>query len=159
MTQRFSLCAVSLALLVAGCSSAPGDRPELVPVSGTVVYNGKPIEGAEVAFWAEGAPRPAKGLTDAEGKFSLSMFDFNDGAVPGANKVTVSKVAAAVGSATDPTAALSDPTRMASQMQQAAKAKPPKNEFPAKYNSQSTTPLTETVTAGQENAFVIQLTD
>jgi hypothetical protein len=159
MTRRSAALTLSLTLLVAGCSSAPGDRPELTPVSGTVVYNGKPIEGAEVAFWGEGAPRPAKGLTDAEGKFSLSMFDFNDGALPGANKVTVSKVAATTGSAPNPTTTLTDPTQMANQMQQATKAKPPKNEFPAKYNSQSSTPLTETVTAGQENTFVIQLTD
>jgi hypothetical protein len=160
MTARFSAYGVCLGLLLAGCSGAPGDRPALTPVSGTVVYNGKPVEGAEVAFWAEGAPRPAKGLTDAEGKFSLSMFDYNDGAVPGPNKVTVSKVeAAAAPAAGDPNAALNDPTALASQMRQATQAPPPKNEFPTKYTAQSTTPLTETVEAGQENKFVIQLTD
>jgi hypothetical protein len=159
MTRRFSACVVCLGLFVIGCSGAPTDRPERAPVSGTVVYNGKPIEGAEVAFWAEGAPRPAKGLTDAEGKFALSMFDFNDGAVPGPNKVTVSKVEAAAAPAGDPTAALNDPNALAGQMQQATRAKPPANEIPKKYNSQNSTPITETVTAGEDNTFVIQLTD
>jgi hypothetical protein len=159
MTHRFSACLVCLGLLVVGCSGAPADRPELTPVKGTVVYNNKPVEGAEVAFWAEGAPRPAKGMTDSEGKFTLSMFDYNDGAVPGPNKVTVSKVEAAAAPAGDPTTALNDPTALTSQMQQATTAAPPKNEFPAKYTAQGTTPLTETVEAGQENTFVIQLTD
>jgi hypothetical protein len=159
MTHRFSACVLCLGLLVAGCSGAPGDRPELAPVSGTVVYNNKPIEGAEVSFWAEGAPRPAKGLTDAEGKFTLSMFDFNDGAVPGPNKVTVSKVEVAAAPAMDSTSTLDDPSALVNQMQQATKAKPPANEIPKKYNAQGSTPITETVTAGEDNTFVIQLTD
>lgn len=150
--------------LIAGCGGGAADRPKTVPVSGTVVYNGQPLEGATVSFWCEGAPRAATGLTDKDGKFKLSMFAFNDGAIPGVNKITVSK-AEASGQAAGPSPEemLRNPSALAQASQQrmqdkgGAAAKP---LVPAKYGSQTSTPLKETVNEnGSGNEFVIQLTD
>ncbi len=148
-------------LLACGCGGGV-DRPTVYPVSGTVAYNGKPVAGALVSFFGESAAKEASGITDAEGKFQLSTYGLNDGAVPGMHKVTVSK--------SDPDAAppaasmeqmLNDPAAMA-QMSEAASsddAKGKKPLIPTKYASPGSTPLTETVSESGDNVFVIQLTD
>lgn len=73
------------ALLTAGCGSEDSG-PETVAVSGTVLVDGKPIEGAEVNFYSAETKFLASGMTDAEGKFTLYQ-----GAVVGENKVWISK--------------------------------------------------------------------
>ena len=152
-----TLC--SLFILV-GCSGGADDQPATVPVEGTVAYNGDPLEGAQVSFWTEGAPKAATGLTDAEGKFKLSMFSLNDGAIVGTHKITVTK--------DDPNAAaggiqetdMNDPLKMADMMKQAEDApEDTKSLVPARYATQAATPLEETVTADGPNTFVIQLAD
>jgi hypothetical protein len=76
-----------LTLLAAafGCSSP--DREKVVPVSGTVTFQGKPLEGYRVTFMPTDGRRPAIGLTDAEGKFELGTNEPGDGAVTGMHKV------------------------------------------------------------------------
>lgn len=149
---------ISIAAM-SGCGGS-GDRPKTVPVSGAVAYNGKPVENATVSFMMEGAPRVATGVTDKEGKFQLSTFALNDGAVIGTHTITVTK--------TDPSAAApvkaankaGDPSDLASQMQEMAEeAGKFKGLLPEKYSTQSSTPLSETVSEGGPNEFVLQLTD
>jgi hypothetical protein len=79
-----------LALLLAGCSGS--DRPPLAKVSGIVTLDKTPVEGAAVMFMPVAGGRPAQGLTDAQGKFTLTTFDDGDGAILGEHKVTVTKV-------------------------------------------------------------------
>ncbi|MCH8830716.1 MAG: carboxypeptidase regulatory-like domain-containing protein, partial [Planctomycetes bacterium] len=67
---RYGLLAFGL-ILVSGCSSDE-DRPDTIPVSGTVMYKGKPVEGATVTFRNPEASRPASGVTDSKGKFQLT---------------------------------------------------------------------------------------
>ena len=65
----------------------------LAPVSGTVVYKGKPVEKLRVSF----SPKPvgenhsvgpfSSGITDSEGKFSLVTRYDDRGAVIGAHSV------------------------------------------------------------------------
>lgn len=144
---------------VAGCSGST-DRPATYPVSGTVMYNGNPITGATVAFWGEGASKAATGVTDSEGKFTLSMFEANDGAVAGTHKITVTKSDPSAPPPADPDAMLNDPSMLTSQMQtQAAQRKAPKDIIPARYKDRSSTTLTETVSADGENVYVLQLVD
>ena len=86
---------ISIALgtvLLSGCGP---DLPKTVPVSGTIVYRGKPVEGAEVTFMREGA-RPGSGKTDAQGHFELTTYyspdyDALDGVIPGDCAVKVTK--------------------------------------------------------------------
>jgi hypothetical protein len=162
-SSRTSMSIYALsAMLVSLCGCAGQDHPTTAPVSGTVLYNGDPVAGATVSFWAEGAPRPATGVTNAQGEFQLSMFSANDGAIPGENKVVVSKVTAGADppSKADTEAMLNDPTALTSMATGGgAGGEAPKSELPAKYGDQSRTPLKETVSQSGPNQFVIQLTD
>ncbi len=80
--------AVAIGLLViVGC----GDNDGLVPVSGKVTLDGKPLADAAVGFFADAGGTPAVGTTDAQGNFTLSTHKPGDGATVGQNVVTVSK--------------------------------------------------------------------
>lgn len=83
---------LGLIILLTGC----GEKgPLLVPVTGTVTLDGKPIEKASVTFMpAEGQPQPASGETDAQGKFKLrTTIGPKDyvGALPGKFLVIITK--------------------------------------------------------------------
>jgi hypothetical protein len=155
----FGMFALGL-VCATGCSGGKG-QPKTVPVSGTVMYNGNPVEGATVSFMGEGAPRPATGVTDAKGEFQLSTYAANDGAVIGEHVVTITKIEAGPEQpAGDPTAALNDPGALARQSKEARKATGgPKSLLPKKYASSKSTPLKETVTEEGPNKFVFQLKD
>ena len=64
----------------------------MVPVTGTVYYNGKLLEGADVGFMGS-VGRPSSGRTDAEGRFRLSAWKEGDGATLGQHVVTIMKLA------------------------------------------------------------------
>ena len=149
------------ALTVTGCGESIS-RPATVPVSGTVMYKGQPLEGATVAFMGEGAPRAASGVSDAKGEFKLSMFRANDGAMVGPNTVLVTKPnpAAAGPASTSPANIPPDPAKLAEIMQTTnVKKKVAKSLIPEKYGSPASSPLKETVTEKGPNTFVLQLTD
>ncbi len=59
-------------VLLAGCNALPS----VVPVSGTVTYHGKPVEGATVTFSRGNGDRTkgdvAVGTTDASGRYELT---------------------------------------------------------------------------------------
>jgi hypothetical protein len=131
-----------LLVLLLGCGE-PGRVPT-AEVTGTVTYNGSPAQGAAVTFFPEQG-RPASGVTDAQGKFSLSTFASGDGAVLGKHTVTIAEAASA------------EPPPMPG-MPGAEDYKPPESRFPAKYADQSTTPFSKTVEKG-ENEFTFDMTD
>jgi predicted small lipoprotein YifL len=81
--------AIALCVLI-GCGQ---QGPTVVPASGVVTYEGEPVEGARVMFHPQGeGARSSYGTTDASGRFKLSTFGMNDGALLGKHVVTVSKV-------------------------------------------------------------------
>lgn len=86
--------AVILAVCIspfAGCRKVDENEPTF-PVTGTVTYQGKPVEGATVVLVAQSeGGRGAVGNTDAEGNFELGTFAEGDGAVAGSYKVKVFK--------------------------------------------------------------------
>jgi hypothetical protein len=87
----FFSCWMIVATVLGGCSRAP-KHPPTAPVHGTVTYHGKPVEGAQVAFLcSQAGGRPAIGKTDAEGRYTLSTFGVNDGALIGRHSITISK--------------------------------------------------------------------
>ncbi|MCA9130077.1 MAG: carboxypeptidase regulatory-like domain-containing protein [Planctomycetales bacterium] len=69
-----------LAVMLAGC----GESDQKIPISGIVFCDGKPFEGASVAFIGNNGGSFSSATTDNEGKFSMR-------AAPGQNKVAVSK--------------------------------------------------------------------
>jgi len=139
----FVFC-MSLVPVLSGCgeSVAPGRG---VPVSGTVTMEGKPLADADIMFTNDTFVGVAK--TDAEGRYRLVQ-----GALPGNNRVSVSKYEGGQGPA------LASPQPEADGMdagQQAAaqmgwgdqkkKAAGPKQLVPADYSNPSTTKLTYSV--------------
>ncbi len=84
-----------LFFLVAGCGGGRGDAnlPKLVPVSGTVTLDGKPLSGATVSFLPVGATRgrTCYGATDAEGRYELMLDEEHKGAPEGEFAVLCNK--------------------------------------------------------------------
>jgi hypothetical protein len=155
------LAICSLLAVIAGCPPATPPKPKTYPASGTVLYNGNPVEGATVSFWGEKSSRPATGITDKDGKFKLSTYGANDGAVEGPQQISVTKGKAAAATAGPDLTMLNDPSKMASmgQAQKDAAPSTEKPEIPLKYADQAKSPLKETIKTEGENVFVLQLTD
>jgi hypothetical protein len=90
------LLTIGLLFAYAGCGSS-SDIEKAVPVSGTVTFQGKPLEGYQVTFMPTDGRRPAIGVTDAAGKFTLGTNNVGDGAPPGMSKVAFVWVPPSVG--------------------------------------------------------------
>jgi hypothetical protein len=82
-----------LALLIAlGCATKDHwqeGRPPVAPTAGVVTHDGQPLSGANVVFLPKTGTHTAFATTDDEGRFQLTTFDENDGAVAGEYDVTV----------------------------------------------------------------------
>jgi len=79
--------------VIAGCGDG---RPSLVKVNGTVLLDGKPVDGAMVMFQPDvnakaEFQRPSAAVTDASGKFVLGTYAKDDGIPPGKYKVGIQK--------------------------------------------------------------------
>lgn len=72
---------------ITGCNNSPN----IVPVKGTVLLDGKPLEGAAVLFHPKADERPAVGISDKRGTFHLTTRSQGDGAHVGLNKVSITK--------------------------------------------------------------------
>lgn len=83
-------------LAVVCCCGCEADRFPVAPVSGRVLFNGKPLAGAHVLFQPlrtgaeiEAGPESV-GLTDADGRFVLKTIEpERNGAMVGKHKVSV----------------------------------------------------------------------
>jgi hypothetical protein len=80
-----ALTAITLIISVAGCGDG---RPTRVPVSGTVLIDGKPLEHGHVRFHAKNH-RVAFGELEPGGKFQLSTYELGDGCVRGTHPVSI----------------------------------------------------------------------
>jgi hypothetical protein len=84
--------ALAALLLAGGCSQSAPERPPVYPLSGKVVYQGRPAAGAWVTLHPTsgqpGAPQP-RAKTDSQGNFVVSTFDAQDGAPAGEYRVTL----------------------------------------------------------------------
>lgn len=145
--RLFRRAAVMICLCVLGCSN---QHPELRRVSGTVTYNGEPVADAAVAFYNEQSSRLATGRTDEKGRFKLSSYTKDDGALPGEHRVVVTKVEA-----------IEEQQRLS--MDEAMAARRTQNRsrqlLPNKYTSPETTPLFVTVTEERPIDLAIELND
>jgi len=101
---------VVIAMLVSGCGKpVPEYAKDLVAVSGTVTFDGEPVEGAVVSFVAQDGPsRLSAATTDAQGQFSMETTQAGDGVLPGSYAVVISKLTMADGSAVPPDVAPMD---------------------------------------------------
>lgn len=122
-----------------------------VKVTGTVTFQGKPLEGASVAFSPIDMGRAASGKTDATGRFQLTSLKADDGAMPGKYNVSVSKVEVENAMTADE----------AMKWFKEHSGPPPggniKNALPDKYKDVKTSGLTAEVTEGGANDFTFSL--
>lgn len=119
--------------------------PSTLPVTGRVLYDGAPVEGATVTFMpASDGIRPAIGVTDAAGAFTLSCFENGDGATPGEYHVTVTKTE------------IGEEEELVLEDEGAEPVV--RNFLPEKYSSAATSGLVCEVKADAENDFTLDLT-
>lgn len=80
---RASAFALAVCFLISGCGSS-----NVVPVSGTLTYKGKPVTNAVVNFMPE-TGRPSSAKTDQNGQFTLLYDPQIKGAQIGKHRVFV----------------------------------------------------------------------
>ena len=162
-SRLWAVAVVCTLLVFCGCggSSSVG----VVAATGTVTLDGKPLDGATVAFVpdSDGA-RSASGLTDASGNFRLTTVEPGDGATPGKYKVTVSKLVADSQPAAMPKTQeeamkeLSQKARSGSAAFMPTGPKPVKETLPSRYSNPTTSGLQQEVKSSGENKFTLALT-
>ncbi len=137
-----------LVLSLCGCGSA-SVRPEhvkTVPVSGILTFQGNPLPDFQVVFTPTDGSRPARGKTDAAGKFVLGTNKPGDGSSAGTSKISV---------AFDPVPEID--SSMAEPIDDPRKMPKPKANVPAKYNNPETSELVVDVPAGGLSDYKLEL--
>lgn len=76
-------------VLTSGCSD--DGRPKVVPISGQVLIDGKPLTHGFIRIVPADA-RPASGEIGTDGRFTLKTFEDDDGAVTGVHLVAIMAV-------------------------------------------------------------------
>jgi len=126
-------------LFLSGC----GSKNKPVDVEGIVLLDNAPVAEATVLFIPEGdTGQPAYGMTDENGKFQLSTFKENDGAIPGNYKVTVTK---SVPPPQPPEAEPGDSKSIVAHFRAMMDKKKVKCPLPTMYANEKTTPFHYTV--------------
>jgi len=90
---RSLLPLIPAAVLLIGCGGDETARIKLVPVTGTVTLNNKPLEGAEVLFTPDpenAASTPGSDVTGPDGNYKV-FFRGRAGLAPGKYSVVVTK--------------------------------------------------------------------
>lgn len=162
ITQLLAACCY----LITGCSGS--GRPAIAPVWGQVTYRGEPVADATVVYLCPGAPRLAVGKTDDHGKYRLTTYEPNDGAMVGTHAVTVKKYklgpaepdASAANVESMDQAGLSKAIEksMHASAQHIARAEKAGSAIPVKYSNAKTSDLHKAVVHG-ENIIDLNLTD
>ena len=139
MHARCLLIAGLWPLVANGCSGNRGTAETLktVSVSGTLTYQGQPLESYRVSFYPEKGDRASSGLTDASGKFTVGTNREGDGAPPGKYKLVVAWVAPQSADTTSDVP-IDDPSKLPK----------PKVKIPDKYGSPEKSGLTQEVPSG-----------
>lgn len=129
-------CAASLMI---GCAEKSTELP-VFPLQGTVMHKGKPLANALVALHPVNPTDPrattCRATTGADGKFTISTYNANDGAPAGEYKVTIECY----------------------QLKGSGSSlEPGPNILPAKYSQPSTTDLSVQVAEGSNNSPTFEL--
>jgi len=80
------LASVLVLCITVGCQKAK--RYPLAPVSGVVTLDGRPLTNAKVTFRPRRGPS-SSGVTDGRGRFQLTTFRDDPGAVVGEHRVAI----------------------------------------------------------------------
>ncbi len=155
--QKSVLLGVAL-LLLAGCTGGDtGTNPKTYPVAGTVTMGGTPVAGATVSFQLADGSRSAVGITDEGGKYKLTTFAADDGAVPGDYKVSVLKLEGGTVEAAASGQLASGEISESYDPNVKSAGGGPKHLLPEKFANTATSGLTAKVAEGGENKFDFDL--
>jgi hypothetical protein len=135
-----------LLLLMTGCGSSKLDG--LVPASGTVTFNGSPVEQATIIFSpksGETQARAASATTDSHGKFSMMTLYPGDGVFPGNYAVTIEKVET------------TGEVRYIEEKKEAVDDRQIIDLLPVKYNNTNTSDLSVSILARGDKAIELNL--
>lgn len=144
--------------MLAGCGgSAKRGAADVYPVTGKVLFKGKPLVGADVTFFNEEKNRSAFGRTNDQGVYKLTTFTSNDGAVDGKQLVTIVKVEAPPAPAK--VVSVDSPEYQPPGFNQSDAPPPPKSSFPAKYGDRNTSGLVAVVNADGPNTIDFDLSE
>ena len=139
--------------------------PEVVPVTGSVSFQGKPLAGATVTFFAKegklAAGELAFGTTDAEGHFRLRSqagpTEALNGAIAGEHRVTISKLVPPQGMTEEVYQQKVEAEKAAGESGVYGAPRevvPPRVELlPGQYSDAQQTTLTASVKEGEKNDF------
>lgn len=140
-----------LSLVFAGCKQS---GPVVVPASGIVTLDGKPLVGARVTFISDLPPSTKEfpptpqGTSDDTGRFKLSISGADEGAVPGKYKVIVSLIVAKEGVAIQP----------GMDVRQLMMSGQAEESVPAVYTDPARTPLNVEIPVDGSDALNLELT-
>ncbi len=121
------LIAFTILTCSVGCGKSVGDQPDVAKVEGIVFVDGFPKENLQVVFTPQ-TGRPSQGVTNAEGRYTLSYSGSTPGAKVDQHKVQIT------------TLNVSTSDRIEEQ-------KPFKETIPKAYNTETT--LTALVTSDE----------
>lgn len=137
-----AVCCLAVVWGVSGCGGdqIKGVDRNLVPVTGKITYDGKPLKAGDISFIS--TDNPGKGYAstiDASGNYALAYSQSSKGALPGNYNV---RIASTEGTAT---------------MGEKGEMTPAKSVIPEKYNDPSASGLKATVEKGKSNVFNFDL--
>ncbi len=94
MTSYSKLVPIVLLLgLFSGCGESKKPWEEVVPASGSITFDGKPVAGGQITLYPTASEVPEtvrpSATTGADGTFSLGTFGATDGAPVGEYKASV----------------------------------------------------------------------
>jgi outer membrane protein assembly factor BamB len=138
ITRRTVLIA-TLAAFAAGCGASP---PPVVPAGGRITINGKPLAKALVTFVPQtefGPEYMSYGITDDDGKYSLTCANGTVGASACENKVLVAEPS--------PEGEMRGQSARAQDLLAKYMASLKNRPIPADYGTLARSPLVATVTA------------
>jgi Carboxypeptidase regulatory-like domain len=146
------LAGVVAAVNIVGCGGGDDKeklkRPKVAPAQGVVTYKGAPVEGATVVFSPTAGSTAASAVTDSSGRFSMSAFQSDSGAVPGKYKVSITKKEQPPQSA-QPAGGHDEPTPETAV----------KSLIPEKYANAEASQLTADIPEGGKTDLTFELTD
>ncbi|WP_425399474.1 hypothetical protein [Aeoliella sp.] len=91
LRSQISTKATLVVVVLAASVGCQNNHEGIVPVSGTVTIDGKPLTVGQVRILAKDH-RPAMGRIQPDGSFTMSCFELSDGAPMGTHLATVSAV-------------------------------------------------------------------
>lgn len=143
--NRTNVLLLFVCLVMLNLSGCGDGRPARATVTGTVSYNGKPLNIGSLVFIPIGGGPPAQGKVNREGTYEMGTYEEDDGVIPGDYKVMITALTSSGGSG------LPEDTVSANEA--------PVSVIPEWYGDLEKSGLQVTVKAEEENKIDFPLTD